>query len=113
MRIDKGNYSSLRKHAPAQLCPAQISHGLACDRTRAAEVGSRLLTASDMALFNLHNKILHGLSSRANYTDRATVAYERSDCQLFADRECHVVSVTDPYSRILDFLDRSRYLSIK
>jgi hypothetical protein len=24
----------------------------------------------------------------------------------FADRGCHVVSVTDPYSRILGFLDR-------
>jgi hypothetical protein len=24
-----------------------------------------------------------------------------------------VVSVTDPYGRIIDFLDRSRYLSIK
>jgi hypothetical protein len=31
----------------------------------------------------------------------------------FADRGCHVVSVTDPYSRILGFLDRSRYFSIK
>jgi hypothetical protein len=28
----------------------------------------------------------------------------------FANRECHVVSVTDPYGRILDFLDQSRYL---
>jgi hypothetical protein len=27
----------------------------------------------------------------------------------FADRGCHVVSVTVPYSRILYFLDRSRY----
>jgi hypothetical protein len=27
----------------------------------------------------------------------------------FADRVCHVVSVTDPYGRILGFLDRSRY----
>jgi hypothetical protein len=27
----------------------------------------------------------------------------------FADRGCHVVSVTDAYSHILDFLDRSRY----
>jgi hypothetical protein len=27
----------------------------------------------------------------------------------FADRGCHVVSVTDPYGSILDFLDRSRY----
>jgi anaerobic selenocysteine-containing dehydrogenase len=25
---------------------------------------------------------LHGLSPRANYTDRATAAYRRSDCQL-------------------------------
>jgi hypothetical protein len=31
----------------------------------------------------------------------------------FVDRGCHVVSVTDPYGRILDFLDRSRYFSIK
>jgi hypothetical protein len=31
----------------------------------------------------------------------------------FADRKCHVVSVTDPYVRILGFLDRSRYFSIK
>jgi hypothetical protein len=30
----------------------------------------------------------------------------------FADRVCHVVSVTDPYGRILGFLDRSRYFSI-
>jgi hypothetical protein len=26
---------------------------------------------------------------------------------------CYVVSVTDPYVRILDFLDRIRYFSIK
>jgi hypothetical protein len=56
---------------------------------------------------------LHGLSPRANYTDRATAACRRSDCQLFADRGCHVVSVTDPYGRILSFLDRRRYFSIK
>jgi hypothetical protein len=31
----------------------------------------------------------------------------------FADRGCHMVSVTDPYGRILGFLDRSRYFSIK
>jgi hypothetical protein len=51
---------------------------------------------------------LHGLSPRANYTDRATATCRRS-----ADRGCHMVSVTDPYGRILDFLDRSRYFSIK
>jgi hypothetical protein len=31
----------------------------------------------------------------------------------FADKGWHVVSVTDPYGRILGFLDRSRYFSIK
>jgi hypothetical protein len=56
---------------------------------------------------------LHGLSPRANYTDLATAACQRSDCQLFADRGRHVVSVTDPHGRILCFLDRSHYFSIK
>jgi hypothetical protein len=28
---------------------------------------------------------------------------------FFADRGCHVVTVTDPYCRILGFIDRSRY----
>jgi hypothetical protein len=28
---------------------------------------------------------------------------------IFADRGCHVVSVTDPYGRIPGFLDWSRY----
>jgi hypothetical protein len=31
----------------------------------------------------------------------------------FADKGCHVVSVTDPYGFFLGFLDRSRYFSIK
>jgi hypothetical protein len=56
---------------------------------------------------------LLGLSPRANYTDRATAAYRRSNCQILRIEGCHVVSVTDPYGRILDFLDRSRYFSIK
>jgi hypothetical protein len=55
----------------------------------------------------------HGPSLRANYSDRATAACRRSDCQLFADRGCHVVSVMDPSGRILGSLDRSRYFSIK
>jgi hypothetical protein len=31
----------------------------------------------------------------------------------FSDRGCHVVSVTDPYGRILGFLVRSRYFSFQ
>jgi hypothetical protein len=60
----------------------------------------------DWSLF--FKKKLHGLSPRANYTDRATTTCQRSDCQLIADRGCYVVSVTDPYGRILGFLDISR-----
>jgi hypothetical protein len=47
---------------------------------------------------------LRGLSPRANLTDRATKLVTTS-----ADRGCNVVSATDPYGRILGFLDRSRY----
>jgi hypothetical protein len=54
-------------------------------------------------------KKLRGLCLRANYTDRATAACQRSQCQLLADRGCRVVSATDPYDRILGFIDRSRY----
>jgi hypothetical protein len=56
---------------------------------------------------------LHDLSQREIYTDQTTAACWRSDCQLFADRGCHVVNVKDPYGRILGFLDRSLYFSSK
>jgi CBS-domain-containing membrane protein len=49
-------------------------------------------------------------------TESASELYRPSDRRLsaklvptFADRGCHLVSVTDPYGRILGFLDRSRY----
>jgi hypothetical protein len=58
-------------------------------------------------------KKLHGPSPRANYTGRATAACRRSNCQLLRIKGCHVVSVADPYGRMLGFLDRSRYFSIK
>jgi hypothetical protein len=58
-------------------------------------------------------KKLHGLSPRANYTDRATAASRRSNCQLLRIKGAHVVSVTGPYGCILGFLYRSRYFSIK
>jgi hypothetical protein len=42
-----------------------------------------------------------------------TLQTERLSAKLvptFADIGCHVVSVKDPYSRILAFLDQSRYI---
>jgi hypothetical protein len=48
--------------------------------------------------------------------ESASELYRPSDRRLsaksvtnVADRGCHVVSVTDPYARILGFLDKNRY----
>jgi hypothetical protein len=46
MRIGRGNRSTRRKPAPVPLCPPQIPHDMTWDRTRAAAVGSRRLTAA-------------------------------------------------------------------
>jgi hypothetical protein len=54
------------------------------------------------------------------WSESASEPYRPSDRRLsakwlptFVDKGCHVVSVTDPYGRILGFLDRSRYFFIK
>jgi hypothetical protein len=54
------------------------------------------------------------------WSESAIELYRQSDRRLsakglptFADRGCHMVSVTDPSGRILGFLDRSLYFSIK
>jgi CBS-domain-containing membrane protein len=53
-------------------------------------------------------------------SESASELYRPSDRRLsvklvppFVDKGCHVVSVMDPYGRILGFLGRSRYFSIK
>jgi hypothetical protein len=58
--------------------------------------------------------------TKTPWSESARELYRSSDSRLsakwlptFADRGCHVVSVTDPYGRILGFLDSSRYFSIK
>jgi hypothetical protein len=50
------------------------------------------------------------------WPESASELYRPNDRRLsaklvptFTDRGCHVVSVTNPYSRNLGFLDRSRY----
>jgi hypothetical protein len=54
------------------------------------------------------------------WSESASELYRPSDRRLsaklvlaFADRGCQVVNVADPYDRILDFLDRSHYISFK
>jgi hypothetical protein len=49
IRIGRGNRSTRNKPAPVPLCPPQIPYDLTWDRTRAAAVGSRQLTAWAMA----------------------------------------------------------------
>jgi hypothetical protein len=53
-----------------------------------------------------------GVRERTIPTERPPLVGEVVS-NFFADRRCHVVSVTDPYARILGVLDRSRYFSIK
>jgi hypothetical protein len=55
------------------------------------------------------------LKKKTPWSESTSELYRPSDRPLvdemianfFADRECHVVSVTDPYGRILGFIDRS------
>jgi hypothetical protein len=49
-----------------------------------------------------------GVSPRANYTDKRPPLVGEVSAKIFADRRCHVVGVTNPYGRILGFLDRIR-----
>jgi hypothetical protein len=105
-----------QKLAPTSPTSGGRSVGPARSRTQATE-SLCVPSSSSKSLLVFSSfwplKKLHGLSLRANYTDRATVACRRSDCQLLRIKRCHVVTVTDPYGRILGFLDRSRYFSIK
>jgi hypothetical protein len=59
-------------------------------------------------------------TKQTQWSESASELYRPNDRRLsakslptFADKGCHVVSVMDPYSRTLGFLDRSRYFSIK
>jgi hypothetical protein len=58
MIIDGGRGSTWSKFASVPLCP-QIPHGLTCDKTRAAVVGSRWITAWATALPTLRCSFNH------------------------------------------------------
>jgi hypothetical protein len=72
MKIGRGNRSTRRKLAPAQLCPPQIPLDHTRDRTRAAAVGSQRLTASAMARpypsLNAGNKFSRPYTRRSKVT---------------------------------------------
>jgi hypothetical protein len=93
--------------------------------------GARLATSSpSVSLFSIKCGSLEcsiilwqprmlGWEKKTPWSESASELYRQSDrrlsakwLQTFADKGCHVISVTDPYGRILGFLDRSRYFSI-
>jgi hypothetical protein len=67
-----------------------------------------------------HENTVQAITKKTPWSESASELYRPSDRRssakwlpTFADKGCHVVSVTDPYGRILGFLDKSRYFSIK
>jgi hypothetical protein len=63
---------------------------------------------------------LRKLTKLTPWPQSASELYRPSNRRLLAkllltsaDRGCHVVSVTDPYGRILGFLEWSRYFSVE
>jgi hypothetical protein len=64
--------------------------------------------------------VMHPHKKKTPWSESAIELYRQSDRRFsakwlptFADKGCHVVGVTDPYGRILGFLDRSLYFSTK
>jgi hypothetical protein len=66
--------------------------------------GVKRRNASDLKRGFTGQTDLSLLQHTATYNDVLRLMWD-----LAIDRGCRVVSVTDPYGRILDFLDRSRY----
>jgi hypothetical protein len=83
---------------------------------RLARLRSLVSQERDLFTFSTYVFRYGGVGGRKLYriipTERPLLVGEVI-ANFFADRGCHVVSVTDPYGRILDFLDKSRYFSIK
>jgi hypothetical protein len=70
IKIGRGNRSTRRKPAPAQLCPLQITLDQTQVRTRAAVLGNQQLTAWAMAWpYSLYCFIVTGPKSRERSRD--------------------------------------------
>jgi hypothetical protein len=85
-----------------------LIHGLTKEQTSPLPYACILLT------------VIKSGKKKTPWSESASELYRPTDRRLSAkwlptcaDRRCHAVSVTDPCSRILGFIDRSRYFSIK
>jgi hypothetical protein len=72
------------------------------------------------SMINVTEYCVKKQTKQTPWSESASELHRPSDRRLSAkwlptraDRRCHVVSATDPSGRILGFLDRSRYFSIK
>jgi hypothetical protein len=120
---------SLRKAAPLQRSPWEAS-----SLPTTPKLPYMLCNQRVRYHFHVSPSLVHVLLSQINpvystpsynkqqtpWSESASELYPPSDRSLsakwlptFSDKGCHVVSVTDPYGRILGFPDRSRYFSIK
>jgi hypothetical protein len=70
-------------------------------------------TTAHLAKCNRISILCKEQTKQTPWSESASELYRPSDrrllaklVQIFADRGCHVVSATDPYGRILEFLDR-------
>jgi hypothetical protein len=80
---------------------------------RNADLTFSILAAISFKIISLRT---YTVIKETPWPQSASKLYRPSDCRLlaklgptFVDRGCHVVSMTDPYGRILGSLDRSRY----
>jgi hypothetical protein len=75
-----------QKLALSSLTSSGCLVGIVCSQTQATELSLYIptgITIQEVCLKIIKkNPELHGLSPRANYTDRATAACRQSDCQL-------------------------------
>jgi hypothetical protein len=81
---------------------------------------TEVIEAESQAVLNTLREDDFQEKQKTPWSESASELYRPSDRRLsakwlptFVDKGCHVVSATDPYGRILGFLDRSRYFSIK
>jgi hypothetical protein len=61
----------------------------------------------------MHGNIKQTKKNSVVWVRERTKPTERPPLVGKVGRECHVVSMPDPYGRILGFLDQSRYFSFK
>jgi hypothetical protein len=114
------HYGSCASTVDIKLAALELIAHCRVSETAVSDIPVELHGAMSQKTILLRICILRQFYTFTPWSESVSELYRPSDCRLsanwlptFADRGWHVVSVTDPYGRILGFLDRSRYISIK